>query len=429
MNERCAISLFKRFRNAQDGQALVVTGLAIVVLMLVAGLGVDVSYLLYQRNQMQKAADAAAIAGAVTRVYGGNYVTAGRNDSTANGFTHGSNGITVTINNPPQSGPFNGDNNYVEAIVAQPQPAFFMRVGGFNTVNVAARAVASAAGNANGCIYVMDPSDFDTFTATGTTTASSACGIFVNSNNAAAFKDNGGACTITSGVTIVGNVDVDACSTPAQSAFKTGVAPLSDPLSYLANPTCPGCQHFNNIHLNKNGTLSPGIYDGGIQINAGISVTLNPGLYVLCGGGLKMSGGSISGTGVMFYNTDGSNAMCHNNAPAYGSIDVEGVTNSTLIASNTNTNNTYAGVLFFDDRQAATYANNPKNIFTGNASDNFTGAFYFPASSLQYSGGNSQAAYTIVVAWQFTINGNAIFNDDYSSLPGGGLIHTAVMAE
>ena len=47
------------------------TSLALVVLALMAGLGVDVGYLRYQKQQMQKAADAGAIAGAAALIYGG----------------------------------------------------------------------------------------------------------------------------------------------------------------------------------------------------------------------------------------------------------------------------------------------------------------------------------------------------------------------
>ena len=42
--------------------------LGMVVLMMMAGLGVDVGYLKYQKQQMQKAADAGALAGATALI-------------------------------------------------------------------------------------------------------------------------------------------------------------------------------------------------------------------------------------------------------------------------------------------------------------------------------------------------------------------------
>jgi len=89
-----------------------------------------------------------------------------------------------------------------------------------------------------------------------------------------------------------------------------------------------------------------------------------------------------------------------------------------------------AGILFFDDRNASTYISNPVNIITGNTNANISGALYFPSSSLQYAGGTAQSTYTIVVAWQFSVVGNSVFNDNYSGLPGGGSpIHVANLSE
>jgi hypothetical protein len=44
---------------------------------------------------------------------------------------------------------------------------------------------------------------------------------------------------------------------------------------------------------------------------------------------------------------------------------------------------TYEGLLFFQDR-TVTYST--ANVFNGNASSNTSGAFYFPTTSLTYSG-------------------------------------------
>ena len=133
----------RQLARADEGQALVLTAAGLVVLMLMAGLGVDVGFLRYQKQQMQKAADAGAIAGASALIYGGAVTAAARNDTSANGFTDGKNAITVTVNNPPQTAgdPYQGNSSFVEVIVSQPRPTFFMKVGGFTSVPVRARAV------------------------------------------------------------------------------------------------------------------------------------------------------------------------------------------------------------------------------------------------------------------------------------------------
>jgi hypothetical protein len=65
----------RQFGRADEGQALVLTSLAPVALMLMAGLGVDV--LRYEKQQMHK--EAGAIAGASALTYGGQVTVAAQN--------------------------------------------------------------------------------------------------------------------------------------------------------------------------------------------------------------------------------------------------------------------------------------------------------------------------------------------------------------
>ena len=82
MSTNCvATKQLKQLGRAEEGQALVLGALALVVLVLMAGLGVDVGFLRYEKQQMQKAADAAAMAGASALVYGGEVTVAARNDA------------------------------------------------------------------------------------------------------------------------------------------------------------------------------------------------------------------------------------------------------------------------------------------------------------------------------------------------------------
>ncbi len=66
-----------------------------IALLMMAGLGIDVGYLKYQKQQMQKAADAGALAAASAMItYSGQngqtqIRTAGQSDAAANGFQDG----------------------------------------------------------------------------------------------------------------------------------------------------------------------------------------------------------------------------------------------------------------------------------------------------------------------------------------------------
>src|ERR1017187_4057218 len=122
----------KRFGRSDEGQALVLTALALTVLMLMAGLGVDVGYLRYQKQQMQRAADAGALAGATALTYNGAWKAAAVADVNANGFTTTKTDGTTTgvqiLVDKPWEGPFAGQDGYVEVSVSQPTPTFFMKV-------------------------------------------------------------------------------------------------------------------------------------------------------------------------------------------------------------------------------------------------------------------------------------------------------------
>jgi uncharacterized membrane protein len=137
-------------RKTEAGQALVLAAVAVLfVLLPIMGLGIDFGYFRYQEVQLQTAADAAAIAAAGELSYSVScscnaVQAAGQNAAAANGFTNNANGITVAVNNPPQSAqdPNSGNSNYVEVVITQNEPTFFAKVIGVNGATLAARAVA-----------------------------------------------------------------------------------------------------------------------------------------------------------------------------------------------------------------------------------------------------------------------------------------------
>jgi uncharacterized membrane protein len=97
-------------RSLKDakGQVLVLTALCMALLLGFMAFAVDMGLLFHTKRNIQIAADAAAIAGALDYEYNTSATkaqAAGRAASAANGFTNGSNGTVVTINVPPSMGP------------------------------------------------------------------------------------------------------------------------------------------------------------------------------------------------------------------------------------------------------------------------------------------------------------------------------------
>ena len=100
-------------------QVTIMTALAMAVLLGLVAFATDIGLFLIAKRQMQTAADSAAMAGAAEINYG-DWAAAARADSAQNGYSNGSNGITVAVNDPPSSGSHKGGSNagYVEVIVS-----------------------------------------------------------------------------------------------------------------------------------------------------------------------------------------------------------------------------------------------------------------------------------------------------------------------
>src|ERR1700733_12440886 len=92
-------------------------------LLLQAGLALDGSNMQFQKRRLQIAADAAALGAAYERALGkSTWAAAGKSDAALNGFTDGSNNVTITVQSPPTSGSFSGDSSAIQVTVSQKVP-------------------------------------------------------------------------------------------------------------------------------------------------------------------------------------------------------------------------------------------------------------------------------------------------------------------
>src|SRR4029079_4851358 len=128
-------------RRVANGQALVIFALFSLVLLGALALAVDAGMLLAERRQDQSAADAAALAAGRAAV---DIKSAAEVLATGQlyGAWNSRPGSTITINRPPTSGPYAGNNKYVEAVVTSAPPKFFVGAVYTGTWTVTARAVA-----------------------------------------------------------------------------------------------------------------------------------------------------------------------------------------------------------------------------------------------------------------------------------------------
>jgi hypothetical protein len=210
------------------------------------------------------------------------------------------------------------------------------------------------------------------------------------------------------------------------------VAPFGDPLASAQAPsvgaipssctTNPDTTSEHGYTATNGATINPGTYCGGITVSGTTTLTLNPGTYILYGGGLNVSGGSnLIGNGVTFYNTGTTNGNT-----AYKPIVFSGGSATVLKAPSTGS---LTGILFFQDRSITSTS---QNTISGGSGAVFQGALYFSTTPLVYSGGSGvNTAYTILVADRITISGGTAttVNDNYASLSGGSPIKSDALYE
>jgi hypothetical protein len=118
--------------------------------------------------------------------------------------------------------------------------------------------------------------------------------------NASIYLKKGITGTPTPDVSAVGTVDGGASG----HTFN-GIPPFPDPYANLVTvPAETGTCDATNLVITKDTVLNPGTFCGGIRVNDNILATLNPGLYIVRGGGVR--GGQFEGWGgVTIINTNG----------------------------------------------------------------------------------------------------------------------------
>jgi len=412
-------------RDGERGQILAMTAISLVAVCTLVAVATDLGYFFEYRRRVQTGADGAAMAGAEQLwrdLMNDTQVSPAAHEGAAsNGFTDGVDGTHVTVHHPPSSGFYVGKSEFVEAIITQPRPTIFMPILGFQSATVSARAVAGRQDSRN-CIYALNRTATRALNVNGGATVAAACGLVddSNSDNALNGGGQGGNSTISAtSIAVTGGV-VGCCFSPTPAG---NAPPEADPLAGRAAPTFSSttCDH-DNLKINS-GTqvLTPGVYCNGATISGvNTQVTFSPGVYVLNGGGLNVSGGTINGTGVTFYNTASAGRP-------YKPITISGGAVGALYAP---TSGPMEAMLFFQDRAVGS---TQKNAVAGGGNLILQGTLYFPTTPLVFSGSSTPtggaAAYTILVADTIEFTGNSSLSNDFSSLSNRSPIKTVALAE
>lgn len=469
--------------HRRGGYILVLLGFLMIVLVGMLGLVIDSGLMLSSHRQAQNAADAAARACALRvqyeeRTNGTPAIQAGMSGilqpiAEQYGLTYNQNwnsgsipaGAAVTVHHPPLSpSPYATDltgsnghlaHRYVEVVVAYPVQTWFIQVLGVSRSQlVSSRAVAGYKSVAipGGGLYVLDPDGSPGLSVGGTNanvTVNASVFDYSLHEGVNGYGDNvgsinkgqpaltvgGGATLIAPAVYVSGGVDVAAnYSAPNVGTLNAGnMSPVFDPYFNEGSPlpiptTANGVvnQDFGSVKVTNNETvvLHPGIYHE-IDISGG-QVTFQPGIYVLQqtqGGGnvFSVTGGMVSGNGVMFYNT-GSDYNPTTGSPDTGDLAVATdyqPTNSDLkgekfggislngpnVSFTPPTTGPFAKILFYQRR-----FNTASIMINGGmaAPGGLAGAIYAKWANLNLAGSGTYN-FGIVVG-TLSVNGNAQIN-------------------
>jgi len=397
---RGAVRSLGRFVDDQSGSYAILVALLMPVLIGGAALGTEVGLWLYDRDSLQNAADSGAVSGAVA-YYGGENDSAIQTETAGIAATYGivanvAQGITITVNRPPKSGNYTTTGGAVEVIIQRPQARFFTSYWFSGSFNIAARAVAVANGG-EGCTLSLDKTAAAATKVQGNAKINLiGCDLYDNSSDPGALSVGGSGSVSAQAVDIVGGSLNGTTGITTQQGLYTGASPATDPYANVSAPKFSGCTQTNYSDNSKNPvTLSPGVYCGGISLNANANVTLNPGVYYLDQGSLSVNGGAtLTGTGVtlVFTSSTGSN---------YATATINGGATVNLSPP---TSGATQGIVMFGDR------NMPIGTsfkFNGGASQTLSGAIYIPRGAIDFAGGaNTATSCTQIIGDTLNFTGN-----------------------
>ena len=419
----CLNRLRKIWSDAQ-GNALMLTALALPVVIGAAGLGVHTMQLAHVKRELQREADSAAMAGAYSLYQSQTNSVA--TDQANKALTQNAlvPGATPTITPGSYT---SGGTTYTSAMyvrLVSTQPTALMALFGRSTATVAAEARAAVVSDGKVCFLAKESGNNTGITFAGNSTLDLGCGAGTNSIANNAVNVNGQPTVKVSPIVAMGGI-------PSSTAYASGTvlmpnhAALTDPFAGLnldpsssdvSNGKCKNGNNWNVIDISSGAIVNdvsgalypPGCYG---TINVQGTLTLKPGTYYLADGannaGLSVGAqGHLTCTGCTFVLTSTGNS--------YATMDINGGAEVDLSPP---TSGTYSGITIYRDSRAA--ASNQCCQINGNSNSTLSGAFYFPNDTLTFNGTSGMSLNCFqMVAMRLSFSGNATITN--TCIPRGG---------
>jgi len=392
-------------RLAKDcaGNMTIITGLAAIPLVAAAGIAIDYSRGTRVESELQQIADSAALAAAAGQnISGTTAQKQAQRTAIAQSYlnAHLDDLGDAVVGTPTITVGPNTVDVAINAIVSGSLVNVLSAPGETGkTMTVTVNAKAAFSKDSYLCLLSTNMSEPESIYFQGNSEfMASVCTVQANSDDPNAMRTWGNAYAESDGFCAVGGWAGSGFQPPPEN----GCTAKIDPYASLAMPTVGACDFNDKLVKNETATLTPGVYCGGIDVRTHGVANLDPGLYIIKDGDLKVDSLSTLNApiGVVFYLTgDVSNvditsgATVTVNAPKTG----EGVGQAA----------NYEGFAFMVDR---TTGIGLEHYISSGGGVNINGAFYAPNANLTiWANGdmNGASSYFPIVTSKFQMNGTA----------------------
>lgn len=388
--------MLKLFLDSRSGSTLPVFAVSIAVLLTTVGAGIDLTMSFANRQELQVAADRAALAGAVYPGSDTDKITEAKRFFEAN-RTDPSVVPSVAI-----------VSGVLRVSATGVTPNVFGGLLGLSGYEYIAKAEAVISSTST-CILLLEPTDRGLLANSGGKLDAD-CGVHVNSSHSteAIFVNSDSSIKATS-VKVNGKARLNSGGVISPTAI-TRAAPMADPFASVPiPPNAAGPCDYVDFVINSGETkvMKPGIYCKTTLINSGGKANMEKGLYIFRNGPFIInSHSSAQGTDVTFYFHD---------KDAYLNVNSGG-----KLQASAPTAGDMKGILLFQNRgKLASGAQ--QFIINSESTTTLTGALYLPKSEIvlnSNSTGNIQAPNTTIVARKMLLNSAGTFyvRSDFSTI-------------
>ena len=406
-------SSWRAFGRDQSGNILMLFAFSAPIALGFAALGSEGGELYWKKVAIQGAADQAAVSAVNSFNSSATaYIIEGKAVAASMGFVDGQNGVTVTVNKPPASGPLAGKTASVEVIITLTQPPMLSRLFHPGNFIIDGRAVATFGGPA--CVLALDPTVKNALSSGGSTIVNMPkCNLVSDFNASDSLSVGGSASVMVNAAIAVGGINATAGL--VDNANISGAATVPNPYAALSVPSKSswGSKQSDSGAAGATVTLNPGWYNNGLHITSNQVVTLNPGVYYIDGSGGNLaidSGAVVTGTGVTLVLTSSTGKS--NSFPTV-SINGSSSVHITAPTSNSALGTDSSGVAIFEDPAAS-----GNLTINGNSNTYFGGAIVAPSMAISFSGtgvsGTNQNC-TQIIGDTITFTGNSSVSSDCGS--------------